>query len=403
MNIKNLESYCNLMHISFHFPLYIYKNKSLHKSYSINNLINPSNFMLNKFIDGTMNPSYYISDSFAQYGLIHVSKNIDLIIGPIYSDFPDERVISQFVVEHALNPNSDLTNYLQSLTRYNYHDFLNLLAFMFFTITGISINIIEHFNLRNKEVSDNILQDLLSKYNYLEDQVSHGTYNFERQLIDLVKYGNTTQLNDFIMSQFQLGTMLEGKLADNPLRQAKNIFIGTVTMIGKEGAIPGGVGVEETYRLIDSYIQHCERLTSINQIKTLQYNMLIDFTNRVSQGMKTNKISPDTVKIIDYIQTRILEKIHIHEIADHLERSESYITSRFKEDTGVTIGTYINDKKLELSKNLLQYSSKTLVEISTYLSYSSQSYFQNCFKKKYNITPLKFRKNSRYFQSTVDA
>ena len=273
---------------------------------------------------------------------------------------------------------------------------------MFFTITGVSIKIIEHFNLRNKEVSENILQDLLSKYNYLEDQVSHGTYNFERQLIDLVKYGNTTQLNDFIMSQFQRGTMLEGKLADNPLRQAKNIFIGTVTMIGKEGAIPGGVGVEETYRLIDSYIQHCERLTSINQIKTLQYNMLIDFTNRVSQGMKTNKISPDSAKIIDYIQTRILEKIHIHEIADHLERSESYIISRFKEDTGVTIGTYINDKKLELSKNLLQYSSKTIVEISTYLSYSSQSYFQNCFKKKYNVTPLKFRKNSRYFQSTVD-
>ena len=51
--------------------------------------------------------------------------------------------------------------------------------------------------------------------------------------------------------------------------------------------------------------------------------------------------------------------------------------------------------RLEEAKSLLTYSDKTLSEISTYLCFSSQSYFQNIFKKKYGITPLKYRKQTQ--------
>lgn len=50
--------------------------------------------------------------------------------------------------------------------------------------------------------------------------------------------------------------------------------------------------------------------------------------------------------------------------------------------------------KLEEAKSLLTYSDKSLGEISSYLSFSSQSYFQNVFKKKYGITPLQYRNRS---------
>lgn len=54
-------------------------------------------------------------------------------------------------------------------------------------------------------------------------------------------------------------------------------------MVGKVGAIGGGLGVEETYRLIDLYIQECEKTSSTEEVKVLQYNMLLDFTDRVAQ------------------------------------------------------------------------------------------------------------------------
>lgn len=54
-------------------------------------------------------------------------------------------------------------------------------------------------------------------------------------------------------------------------------------MIGKFAAIPGGMDIEETYHLIDTYIQECEKLQTEEAVKNLQYNMTIDFAQRVAQ------------------------------------------------------------------------------------------------------------------------
>ena len=46
-------------------------------------------------------------------------------------------------------------------------------------------------------------------------------------------------------------------MADTPLRQAKNILLGLVALVGKMAAIPGGMDDEEAYDLIDLYSQEC--------------------------------------------------------------------------------------------------------------------------------------------------
>ena len=51
--------------------------------------------------------------------------------------------------------------------------------------------------------------------------------------------------------------------------------------------------------------------------------------------------------------------------------------------------------RLEEARNLLTHSEKSLAEISNYLCFSSQAYFQNVFKKKFGITPTQYRKDSR--------
>ena len=55
---------------------------------------------------------------------------------------------------------------------------------------------------------------------------------------------------------------------------------------------------------------------------------------------------------------------------------------------------------LEEAKSLLRYSDKTLSEISSYLCFSSQSYFQNVFKRKYGITPKQYREKARHLESS---
>ena len=52
---------------------------------------------------------------------------------------------------------------------------------------------------------------------------------------------------------------------------------------------------------------------------------------------------------------------------------------------------FLYRKKLEEARSLLHYSDRSISEISEYLCFSSQSYFQNVFKKKYGMTPIRYR------------
>lgn len=53
---------------------------------------------------------------------------------------------------------------------------------------------------------------------------------------------------------------------------------------------------------------------------------------------------------------------------------------------------YVTKCKLEEACDLLVYGQRSLAEISAYLGYSSQSYFQNVFKKQHGVTPVQYRK-----------
>jgi AraC-like DNA-binding protein len=57
------------------------------------------------------------------------------------------------------------------------------------------------------------------------------------------------------------------------------------------------------------------------------------------------------------------------------------------------------NEKVKLAQNLLVYSEYSLVDISMYLGFSSQSHFGRVFKKYTGLTPNDYRKRNakKYF------
>ena len=184
-------------------------------------------------------------------------------------------------------------------------------------------------------------------------------------------------------------------MAGSPLRHAKNIFISTTVKAGMMGAIPGGVDIEKTYQLMDYYVQECEQIRTIEKINQLQYVMLLDFCQRAGDTRIPDGISPDVYACMTYIRNHTNESISVEDAAAHAGRSASYMMKHFKSELGIQMGAYIMRCKLEEAKSLLTYSEKSLAEISSYLCFSSQSYFQNVFKKQYGVTPLQYRKQTK--------
>ena len=224
----------------------------------------------------------------------------------------------------------------------------------------------------------------------------HGTYQFEQQMLAYIRQGKTNELEKLFSGYPQRSEEFrEGKLAKDALRQTKNIFIGLVAVIGKTAAIPGGMPIEEAYYLIDSYTQQCETLTQEEDVYVLQYQMVFDFTRRVERYRFSKDLSPLIRSCINYIIFHLNEPINTSDVIRFSGRSKSSVSTGFKEETGLSINQFITRAKIDEAKALLQYSSRSIAEISSYLSFSSQPYFQNVFKRIAGVTPQNYREQNR--------
>ncbi len=343
------------------------------------------------------NPDYFISPSFSYYGFtMNQSDDTVIIIGPIYSTPVSDATVHAFMKEWSIHPDhfDQMQEFLRNIPSLSFNRFLQTLTFLHLCLTDEAIDSGKHFHLTDEDPTEHLNRAHSARLvDAREQEQYHNTWQFERLLQQHIQDGNTQQVRTLLTSA---GTNLsEGRVADNSLRQMKNIFITTATLATRS-AVAGGMDVDQAYQLSDVYIQECERSSDISHIAQLTYTMLIDFTERVAKNKIPKGMSLEIFSCIQYIQQHTAEPIQVGDVVAHIGKSRTYLTAKFKEELGFDISSFIMRCKLEEAKSLLAYSDKSLSDIANYLCFSSQSYFQNVFKKKYGITPREYRlRNSR--------
>lgn len=96
-------------------------------------------------------------------------------------------------------------------------------------------------------------------------------------------------------------------------------------------------------------------------------------------------------RIIKYINDNLSKKIVIEDISNHLALSVSRISHIFKNETGISILKYINKKRLQLAKDLIQ-KGESFINISIKCGFQDYTSFFRTFKKEFNITPGEYSK-----------
>ncbi len=185
-------------------------------------------------------------------------------------------------------------------------------------------------------------------------------------------------------------TVRPGILSSNVLRQNKNTFIVTTTLISR-AAIEAGMQLEDSFKLSDTFVQKCENTNDLDSFNALQYEMVYTFTKEVS---KLKEMTDDRLsnEIYHYVLHHISDPIRTQEIAEHLYLSRSYLSTLFKQQYGKNLNDYIHEIKIGKAKELLQDHSKSIILISDYLGYSSSSHFNRVFKDITGISPREYRK-----------
>ena len=149
--------------------------------------------------------------------------------------------------------------------------------------------------------------------------------------------------------------------------------------------------IEDAYRLIDLYTQECEKTASVEAVYLLQFNMVLDFTERVRQSKLPEGLSHEVFSAVQFIADHSHDPIGIDEVAAYVGRSRSYVTRRFRAEIGKSINAYITETKIRDAKRFLRYSEISFGEIANSLAFSSQAYFQTVFKKETGLTPGEYR------------
>lgn len=392
----DLNTYCELFYSSHYVPIALYEGtkqvafySSWEKSLEMNACIMPH------LADSSKNPDVFTLPEQGQYAILRIKgSDQTMLIGPVFASRVTENTVLA-VARNNFIPTNDLEalgNFLTSIPNYSYNRFVNLIAYLHYSLNNEYFDIQEYFHMEDCPFQSELASSSAeNSFQAKEDQQFHGTYQFESMLLSYVQEGDVEKLKSFLLQSARISEFREGTLADLPLRQAKNVFLGLTAYVGKFGAIQGGVDVEEAYRLIDLYSQECENMLSVDAVKQLQYHMLLDFTEHVAECKMPGGISSDIFSCIQYIQNHTCDSIGIDEVAQHIGKSRAWLTRCFREECGVTINEFILQSKIKDAKRLLQYTDKSLAEISYYLCFSSQAYFQTVFKRKVGVTPKEYR------------
>ncbi|MDO5522151.1 MAG: AraC family transcriptional regulator [bacterium] len=243
--------------------------------------------------------------------------------------------------------------------------------------------------MKNNSVDEKQLQYIA--FLNRENRFHHHHYQDEMLQYQYLREGNMQAVEE---AYKMFSSSHVGHLSSDPIRDIKYLFCCSITLATRF-AIEGGLNEEKAYNASDLYIQKMDLCKSRSEVIELQKEMFTFFTKQIASLNKEVIYSKPVIMCVDYIYNHLNEKITVKQLAAVVSLNPNYLSSLFKKEMGISISDYITEKRIESACNMLKHSSFTYSEISTFLGFSSQSYFISVFKKQMGSSPKKYR-NQNY-------
>lgn len=120
------------------------------------------------------------------------------------------------------------------------------------------------------------------------------------------------------------------------------------------------------------------------------------FRSEVDPGSLKHATRPSSsvAPALKYISDHFAEDIDINKLSGICCMNRSYFCRRFKQVTGRTPITYVNEYRLTKARSLLASQDGSVSEIADECGFSDSNYFSRLFTKCYGISPTKFRQSN---------
>lgn len=308
-----------------------------------------------------------------------------IIVGPFVTEEFSSHSVRNLLIKHQLpmEQETDWRRHLSSLPQRNSQQINYLMESLSLSITVSPANT-SYLEKQEEEWTPPVN----SSESFEEELPVHYPYELEQEFLHHFKNGDErafTLLTEFdSYSPYQLGT--------SSIRANKNSLIILVSLLVR-ASIEAGAKACKMMKTGERIVQEVESGTRLQSSYTLKEETIdiVSIFLREIKEVLANSYSPVVRQIISYIEMNICKNVTLNDIAEQCGRHPNYISGLFKKETGQTLQEYLLNERIKRAKYFLAHSDHSLIDVSHYSGFQSQSYFAYQFKKWTGTTPRTYR------------
>lgn len=131
----------------------------------------------------------------------------------------------------------------------------------------------------------------------------------------------------------------------------------------------------------------------IEVVNFLKYKL--DEVKIISNKKEKSKYSAIINQALEFIEKNILNpELSSSIVAKKVNLSNSWLSTKFKEEVGSGISDYMNEMRIEQAKKLFDTQEYMIYEVAEKVGFTSSQYFSKIFKQYTGMTPNEYRRNN---------
>ncbi|WP_164716383.1 AraC family transcriptional regulator [Paenibacillus whitsoniae] len=209
--------------------------------------------------------------------------------------------------------------------------------------------------------------------------------DMEKRIINLVKTGNVAGWKAQLETLW-LHNLNDRRLTPEMIRNLFHALAGTAIRTVYEV----NSSMEEIFGNSFDIYKQLDRQSGVQQRITFMeetFGKISEWIQHHKQGQSSHMF----IKIKEYVEQNYSQNLSLTVLGDALGLSPSYLSSIFKEITGMNCLDYINSKRIEKAKSILSLTEGTIADISDQVGFTNSNTFIRVFKKYEGVTPGQYR------------